>query len=512
MVLPRLLYGQSNSFSYTLRNESDLFSAFNYTIWRGYPMVKVKRKYGTISLAVLVLIVAILSGCGKSNETGPASGSSTPGGVVSSEQPKAETKDDENVELVFWTYPVLDLPGQKPGEYNNVLIEKFQNKYPNVKIKLEIIPYEGGDQKVNVALASNTAPDIFNDYPGRTTGYAQRGYTVPLNDMFTDEQLKQIPEDLLRMVSLSDGTIFSYPTGLGATMLVINKTLVEAAGASEFLPKGEMRTWTTEQFEQLLKAVKDYQKNDSYPMTLFALNEQGDMLYHSFMAGFGGKKFSDDRVTSVMNSAENVQALEWVKSLVEKGLVFPNPETRPASMSNDYFVQGKTAVALGSLNTFNLVKKAKEDGTIPEEFEMMLAPFPSSKEDHGVIVPGGGVFVLFNNGDEKKIEYAKKFVDFAVNEDPDFFKAAKTFDVFGKHMMVDELSPEQLYMSKAISETEKISRIDLSYDVDGYTQTRAVFFPEMQAIFIGAKTPQQAMDDFVKKSNEIVKAASASKK
>ena len=232
----------------------------------------VKHKYGTIGLAMLLLVVAILSACGNGNGNGNDAGKNSSSNKPASTSNTSNTKDgnaktDENVELVFWTYPVLDLPGQKPGEYNNELIEKFQNKYPNVKIKLEIIPYEGGDQKVNVALASNTAPDIFNDYPGRTTGYAQRGYTVPLNDMLTEEQLKQIPEDALRMVSLSDGTIFSYPTGLGGTMLVINKTLVEAAGASEFLPKGEMRTWTTEQFEQLLKAVKDYQKNDSYPMT-----------------------------------------------------------------------------------------------------------------------------------------------------------------------------------------------------------------------------------------------------
>lgn len=472
----------------------------------------VKRKNGLVGLALLVLLVAILSGCGKSNEPAPAGNSTAPGNTAAQNgQQQATTDEDEQVELVFWTYPVLDLPGQKPGEYNEVLVKKFQDKYPNVNIKLEIIPYDGGDQKVNVALASNTAPDIFNDYPGRTTGYAQRGYTVPLNDMFSDEQLSQIPEDVLRMVSLSDGTLFSYPTGLGGTMLVINKTLVEAAGATHLLPQGEMRTWTTEQFEQLLRAVKDYQQDDSYPMTLFALNEQGDMLYHSFMAGFGGQKFKDNRVESDMNSPENVQALEWVKSLVDKGLVFPNPETRPASMSNDYFVQGKTAVALGSLNTINLVKQAKADGTIAEEFEMMLAPFPSAREDHGVIVPGGGVFVVFNNGDEKKIEYAKKFIDFAVNEDPEFFIAAKAFDVYGKQVMADELNSEQLYMSKVITETAKISGIDLSYDVDGYTQTRAVFFPEMQAIFIGAKTPQQAMDDFVKKSNDIVQAAAASK-
>ncbi|MBP1990679.1 ABC transporter substrate-binding protein [Paenibacillus eucommiae] len=474
-----------------------------------------KKQVSVLAILVLLLAVALMSGCGSTKDTNEGS---SPAPSVSPSAGKDEgsgtTKGsgDTPVELVFWTYPVLNLPGQKAGEYNANLVAKFEKKYPNVKVKLEIIPYDGGDQKVNVALASNTAPDIFNDYPGRTTGYAKRGYTVPLNDLITPEQLKQIPKNILDLVSLQDGTIFSYPQGLGGTMFVINKTLVEQAGAADLLPKGEMRTWTFDEFEQLLQKVKDYQKKEEYPLLLFGLNEQGDMLYHTFMAGFGGSKFSEDRMTSVMNSAENVKAVEWIKSLVDKKLVYPNPETRAATMSQDYFVQGKTAVIMGGLNVRDVVKKAKEDGVIEKEFETMLVPFPSKEKDKGVIVPGGGAFVVFNNKDELKIEYAKKFVQFAVTEDPEFILAMNALDVYGRDVWGSNPDAEQLWFSKVVTNSEQISGVDLSYDIDGYSQTRAVFFPEMQAVFIGTKTPQQAMDDFVKKANKIIKDASASKK
>ncbi|RAV19620.1 ABC transporter substrate-binding protein [Paenibacillus contaminans] len=474
-----------------------------------------KRRFGLgLVLASVLSAVSVLSGCGGSGDGKGAAGSASPSaGTAASASPGTEKPKD--VELTFWTYPVLSLPGQKPGEYNNNLVEKFQKKYPNVKVKLEIIPYDGGDQKVNVALASNTAPDILNDYPGRTTNYAKRGYTVPLNDLLTQEQLAKLPKDLLKIVSLQDGTIFSYPQGIGATMLLINKSLAEKAGAGDLLPKGDMRTWTFDEFEKFLQAVKAYQAKQSpdlYPMLLFGLNEQGDMLYHSFMAGFGGKKYADDRSSTVMNSKENVQAIEWVKSLVDKKLVYPNPETRPASMSNDYFVQGKTVIALGNTTTMDTVRKAKADGTIKEDFEMMLVPFPSVEKDKGVIVPGVGQFVVFNNKDKDKIEYAKKFVQFATTEDPEFILAMGSFDVYGRDVLGATPDPEKVWLSKAVTDTKKINGLDLSYDIDGYSQTRAVFFPEMQAVFIGNKTPQKAMDDYVAKANKIIKDAAATKK
>jgi len=468
-----------------------------------------KRRFGlAIVLAAALSAVSVLSGCSGGNGGKVQSGAGSPSAGTSASASGEKAKE---VELVYWTYPELNLPGQKPGEYNYNLIEKFEQKYPNVKVKLEIIPYDGGDQKVNVALASNSAPDILNDYPGRTTNYAKRGYTVPLNDLLTEEQLAQIPEDLLRIVSLQDGTIFSYPQGIGATMLVINKTLAEQAGAGDLLPQGDMRTWTFDEFEKFLQTVKDYQAKispDLYPFLLFGLNEQGDMLYHSFMAGFGGKKYSDDRLTTVMNSKENVQAIEWVKSLVDKKLVYPNPETRPATVSFDYFVQGKTVMVLGNAQTKDNVMKAKDDGTIKEAFETMLVPLPSVEKDTGVFVPGIGKFVVFNNRDQDKIEYAKKFVQFATTEDPEYLQALGAFDVYGKDVPGSTTDPEKVWLSKAITDS-RLKGLDLSYDIDGYSQTRAVFFPEMQAVFIGNKTPQQAMDDYAAKANKIIKDAAA---
>ena len=38
----------------------------------------------------------------------------------------------------------------------------------------------------------------------------------------------------------------------------------------------------------------------------------------------------------------------------------------------------------------------------------------------------------------------------------------------------------------------------------GYLQLRSAFFPEMQAVYAGEKTPQEALDSFVSRGNEIL--------
>lgn len=453
-----------------------------------------------ISVLVVTLIGTFLTGCGKSEQKGD-----TDVKPSSDQTEKAdETKEAKNVELTFWGYPFGALEGQKPGDFFTTLAEEFSKKNPNVKINTEIIPYEGGDQKVNVALASKSAPDVLADYPGRTVAYAKRGYAVPLNDIITDEQKEKIPEYLLDMCSLPDGTIYTYPNFLNATGLIINKTLVEKAGALDFLPKGENRAWTPEEFEKFLQTVKGKAGDDVYPLMLYALNEQGDVIYFNFMEGFGGKKFSEDRKNCVMNSKESVQALEYVKSLLDKGLIAPNPETRSAGNSIDYFVQGKLVASLGNSATLKAIDKAVEEGALKEKFEAMLVPYPCVEDGKGVLAASGGYLVAFKSGDADRESYAKQYISYIGSENPDASKAFGNVDVFGRNEYLDNAHPEAQWIAKAMADKNMYSS-DPSFDIDGYSEIRAVFFPEIQAMFIGSKTPQQAMDDFVKKADDIIK-------
>ncbi len=85
----------------------------------------------------------------------------------------------QKVELLWWAYPRFSTTGKDPGVYEQELVDRYAKLVPNVVIKIETLNYNGGPAKVNVAIASNTVPDLIDDDPVRLIAdYANRGALV----------------------------------------------------------------------------------------------------------------------------------------------------------------------------------------------------------------------------------------------------------------------------------------------------------------------------------------------
>lgn len=57
--------------------------------------------------------------------------------------------------------------------------------------------------------------------------------------------------------------------------------------------------------------------------------------------------------------------------------------------------------------------------------------------------------------------------------------------------------------AELITEMNKLETLDLGRGVTWYSKLRQSFYPEMQAAFLKAKTPQQALNDFVNSANNL---------
>lgn len=107
-----------------------------------------KKKLLSVLLSGALLTMGILTGCGSD---GGASEKET----AKEEQKKLEAKNPEEIEgeFTYWTYT----------DSANNLVEAFNEKYPNVKVNLQIF---GGDEyrtKILTALQSgDNVPDVFD--------------------------------------------------------------------------------------------------------------------------------------------------------------------------------------------------------------------------------------------------------------------------------------------------------------------------------------------------------------
>ncbi|WP_409345091.1 ABC transporter substrate-binding protein [Paenibacillus sp. MBLB4367] len=456
-----------------------------------------------LALPLVMALAVFMFGC--SSGTG---GGDQKGAKESAKPSAAVNEQDEKVELTVWMTQVGSLrSGQKPGDWvKEDLVPEWNKLYPNVKVNVEMIPFDGINEKITTAIASNTAPNVLLDTPVRTLAYAQMGALAPLDDVIPAKDLEQIKKnpDVMKMVSVNNN-IVTMPYSATISALILNKSLWKEAGAENLLPQDEYRTWTPEQFKAALKAVANKDKG-VYGMSLFALNEQGDQLYNNTMVGFGAKLFNDDysKYIAADNPASE-QALQFFKSLVDEGLVHPHPETLSAVNALDYWKQRKNGMVVAGTSHSDLVKNGLKDGSVTGPHEYMYVNYPSPTPGKAALKMEFGFGVVFKSKDQLKEKWAKKFLYWSQTGNQTYATASKAFNPFGEAPAWTKDDPELQFLYKLTTKAKEWPVVDPGWGIKGYPEMRAAMFPEMQRMFIKDATPKQTLDALNKKFNEVIK-------
>ena len=60
---------------------------------------------------------------------------------------------DLETTITWWTYPIfVQDEGQEDGAYEQALIQKFNEKYPNITVELKVLDYLNGPDEVQALL------------------------------------------------------------------------------------------------------------------------------------------------------------------------------------------------------------------------------------------------------------------------------------------------------------------------------------------------------------------------
>lgn len=228
-------------------------------------------------LAVLLaaaIAAGTLAGCGGGTEAtdtttaGTAAETSKGGAAASSE----ETKAQEPVTLTYWQHSSAARDEMMTG-----LVKQFESENPDIKIKLEFIPEADYSQKLIPALATDTAPDVFQIQSGMVSKLAQAGTIQPLDEsiMPTGDIAKEFVPAAVDGLKY-DGRYYGMPTDVQTIVTFWNKKLAAEAGLDA--EKGP-QTW-----EEFFDWARKLTKRD------------GDSLVQS---GWGGKGYAPEVLSYV---------------------------------------------------------------------------------------------------------------------------------------------------------------------------------------------------------------------
>lgn len=400
---------------------------------------------------------------------------------------------EPTTEIVWWAFPTFAQKSKDdaPGTYEQTLIDAFQAKYPNIKVKLETIDFQSGPEKITTAIEGKTQPDVLLDAPGRIVEYGKNGKMVNLNDMFTEEMKADVPNKAL-LQACSDGTNYwMYPLSTAPFFMVINKEMFEEADALQYVNLEGDRSWTTENF---VKAVEALQKAGKVAGNVFCKNQGCDQGTRALVANLFSAKFSDEGMKryTIVESEQGKKGLELLKGLVDKEALHVGPDLTGGDEIK-LFTEKELAMA------FCWGSSAAKANAEKMDFTALSLPFPSDdgKPELEYLVNGFGIF---DKGDENRAKAAKLFVQFLCDSE----EVGKA-NVLATGAFPVRASFGNLYEGNA--EYELLASFTNHYapyynTMDGFSGMRLQWWTMLQAYLTGDKDLDTAVGTFNTESNK----------
>lgn len=173
------------------------------------------RKPVFITLALILMLAAVLSACSKSGTASPET--STPSG-------NAGSKENITLRMTVWGSPEEVAPYKKA-------IQNFEAKHPNVKVELQHIAADY-DTKLTTMVAGNDVPDIAMMESGTIAfPMAEQGKFYNLQE-FLDTDADISPDTLVPNItySLEPGNVIGIGPGPESFGLFYNEDIFKEAG------------------------------------------------------------------------------------------------------------------------------------------------------------------------------------------------------------------------------------------------------------------------------------------
>ncbi len=327
----------------------------------------------------------------------------------------AAANDEEQsvIELTLWTYPIGDWADE--AAVNNLLTQ-FNAVYPDIHVTVQCLDEATGDDSLSTAVDGGVAPDILLAQPDRLVKvWGAEGMLADLSDMWDDADKQEVNEACRSVCFTADGKCYAYPFAMNVQCMAINYDAFVTAGADQYIDL-ESRTWTTEQFTQAVKALRDKYGEDV--AAVYCSGQNGDQGTRALITNLYGGTFTNDAHTAYTVDSEPIQqALTLLRDT--KGIEFDEAINGQEEATLFYHESLKMSFCWSlAQQTAETVDEPTEEGAEPVVHEAgktvngQTIEFMSFPSETGESRLEGDVwgFGVFDNGDQEKIDAAKLLI------------------------------------------------------------------------------------------------------
>lgn len=432
-------------------------------------------------LAVVFLSVMFLMvGCSEETET---SSSEESNGNEQSDDSNDINKDiEEEVTIDYFTFS----PGEQHEKDLKAMIAEFEKQNPNIKIKYEMASFDDYFTKLQTRLAGGSAPDTFELNYENFVNYASKGALLDLDSLIDSDSefdSSQINQQAFKAFQY-DGKQYGMVESFSNVVLYYNKELFDAAGVE--YPTAD---WT---WEDELEAAQKLTNKENGIYGTYAPIQFWE--FYKTIAQNGGSIFNADKTKATVNSAENIEALQWMIDKVNKYGVTPSEAEMSGQSDGDLFIAGKIAM----LRTGIWMMGSFQDASF--EWDIALEPGNTQKAHH-----------FFSNGlaaskDTEHPEAAWKWLKFmSASEEAAKIRVDSSWELpaVSNTDLVNAYLEQTPPQSKEVV-FEALDSLVVPPVIAEWNKLTDTFSKELDLVKLGKKSAEEALNDLQPQIQELV--------
>lgn len=265
--------------------------------------------------------------------------------------PRAVRTPSKTITLQFWN----GFSGPD-GTTMESIVRQFNAEHPNVKVRMQIIPWGTYYDKVTLGLAYGGAPDVFVLHCDALPRYADSSSLSCLDDLVAGGDLSEldfVPRPW--QASQWKGKQYAIPLDCHPQGLYYNVDLFKKAGIVD--ERGNAKPPANlDEFLEAAKKLTIDSNGDGRPDQWGFVFTWMRTNYVTFLSQYGGSWLSDDSRRSTLNGPEALGALALMTDFVYEYKIAPNPEGQDAWIG---FQTGRVAMALEGIYMLSSLEQQK---------------------------------------------------------------------------------------------------------------------------------------------------------
>jgi multiple sugar transport system substrate-binding protein len=287
--------------------------------------------------------------------------------------------NDRGHVLTFWALGA-------EGEHVQKIVKKFEEKNPDVKVKVQQIPWTAAHEKLLTAFAGNSLPDICQLGNTWIPEFTLIGALEPLDKYVTSSDIVKKGNffEGVWETNVYDSKVMGIPWYVDTRVLFYRTDILKSVGFDN-APK----TW-----DEMLEVCNRIKREKGKYGIFLPTNEWQPLILFALEAGAKLLKNSDSQAN--FNDENFLTALEFLRK-------FYRLSYSPSSwleVQNVYQGFAEGYVSMYITGPWNIGEFKRR---LPKEVQdkWMTSPMPGKNKFPGVSIPGGSSLVIFKSSKNK---------------------------------------------------------------------------------------------------------------